>query len=65
MSILNYFFIGFIFTLLIEYLFNRNISHPLLKDATWDWSERIICILIWPLGLLVFLTAFIKTKFKK
>ena len=65
MSILNYFFIGFIFTLLIEYLFNHFISHPLLKGTKWDWSERIICILIWPLGLLVFLTAFIKTKFKK
>jgi hypothetical protein len=65
MIILNYFFIGVLFTFIIESLFYRLYEHPLLKDThEWGWSERIILILIWPLGLLVFLGAFIK-NYKK
>ena len=64
MSILNYFLIGTTFAFLIELLFNKFVSHPLLKGAKWGWFERIILILIWPIGVLVFLGSFI-SNFKK
>jgi hypothetical protein len=64
MSILNYFFIGFAFTFLIELLFNKFVNHPLLSKESWGFLERLICIIIWPLAVLVFLISFIKQFFK-
>ena len=66
MTILNYFFTGFAFTFLCDLLMNLKLiqNHPKMKNHTWGWNERIILILIWPLGLLVFLGAFIK-NYKK
>tara|TARA_R110001599_G_scaffold187022_1_gene381320 strand:+ start:313 stop:510 length:198 start_codon:yes stop_codon:yes gene_type:complete len=64
MSILNYFFIGVAFTFLAEVAFNKFQHHPLFKKVSWGGSERIMCTLIWPLGLAWFLVAFFKSMFK-
>ena len=66
MSILNYFFIGFIFTFLCDLLMNlKHIqNHPKMKDHTWGWNERITCILFWPIAFLIFSIAFLKQLFK-
>ena len=66
MSILNYFFIGFGFTFIVDLLLGiegiRN--HPKMKDKDWGMVQRILCMVIWPLASLVFLVAFIKQFFK-
>ena len=66
MSIINYFFIGFTFAFIIDFLLNIESvkTHPKMKDKSWGWRERTACILIWPIGLLVFIIAFIKERFK-
>ena len=63
--ILNYFFIGFVFTFLAEMLYQKFYDHPLLRKQSWGSLERLICVLIWPAGLIVFLVAFIGAYFKK
>ena len=71
MSILNYFFIGAGFTFIVDLLLGiegiRN--HPKikksLKQGDWRLQERILCIIIWPVAVLVFSTAFIKQYFNK
>ena len=67
MSILNYITIGVIYTFLIDMLnSNKKIkNHPLVKNKEWGWVERILCMIIWPLAILVFLNAFFKSYFKK
>ena len=66
MTILNYFFTGFAFAFIIDLLLSIEIikNHPRLKDKSWGWGERILCILIWPIASLIFLIAFIKERFK-
>ena len=65
MTILNYFFIGFSFTFLIDLLMTLKPikNHPKMKDHTWGWNERITCILFWPIAFIVFFIAFIKSYF--
>ena len=65
MSVLNYFFIAFVFTFFVDYMLSKFTAHPYLKGIGWSYTERIICILIWPLCFLVFIIAFIKERFKK
>jgi|19_taG_2_1085344.scaffolds.fasta_scaffold67969_2 mannose/fructose/N-acetylgalactosamine-specific phosphotransferase system component IIC len=71
MSILNYFFIGFAFTFIIDLLLGveKIKDHPKIKKALeqgdWRLQERILCILIWPLAFLIFSTEFIKQYFRK
>jgi len=66
MSILNYFFIGAGFTFIVDLLLNTDYiqNHPKSINTTWGMKERIICILIWPLSILIFLISFIKSFFK-
>jgi len=66
MSILNYFFIGSGFTFIMDLLLGiKSIkNHTKMKDKNWRVRERIICILVWPLAILVFSIAFIKSFFK-
>ena len=56
MNIFNYFFIGFIFTFLVDLLMglNKIKNHPKMKDHVWGWNERIICILFWPISFIIF-----------
>ena len=67
MSILNYFFIGFGFTFIVDLLLGMEgiKTHPNMKDQSWGMKERINCIIIWPLSALIFLIAFIKPLFRK
>tara|TARA_B110000881_G_scaffold117259_1_gene102876 strand:- start:188 stop:388 length:201 start_codon:yes stop_codon:yes gene_type:complete len=66
MSILNYFFIGTVFTFIIDLLLSmeRIKTHPAVKDKDWGIRERIICVIVWPLSTVIFLIAFIKQFFK-
>ena len=66
MTILNYFFIGSFFTFLVDILINYKPvkNHVKMKDKTWGWYERIICILFWPIASSVFFISFLKTYFR-
>tara|TARA_B110000046_G_scaffold162466_1_gene176785 strand:+ start:383 stop:583 length:201 start_codon:yes stop_codon:yes gene_type:complete len=66
MSLLNYFFIGAGFTFIVDLLLSmeRVRSHPAVESQEWGMVQRILCIIIWPLSVLVFLIAFIKQFFK-
>ena len=66
MTILNYFFTGFVFTFIIDLLMNLKpiINHPKMKDKVWGWNERITCILFWPIAFTIFTVQFIKSYFK-
>ena len=68
MSILNYFFIGAGFTFIVDLLLGMDgiKNHPKMQNTpSWDMKLRILCVLIWPLSMLVFLVNFIKTIFQK
>ena len=66
MSLLNYFFIGAGFTFIVDLLLSmeRIRSHPAVENQEWGMSQRILCMVIWPISALVFLIAFIKQIFK-
>ena len=65
--ILIYLFLGTIsmvaLELLVDYL-DTKIKVPNIRKEL-GLGGRIMGIIIWPVGLTIFLTAFIKTKFKK
>ena len=63
MTVYNYFFIGFIFTFMVDFMLSKFSNHPYLKEIGWSYTERIMCILIWPLAALVFAFNFIKQLF--
>ena len=70
MSILNYFFIGVVFTFVIDLILLSNYvrNHPKMKNVieqNWSMAARITCIVIWPLAAVVFIYSFIKQFFKK
>ena len=70
MSILNYFFIGVVFTFVIDLILLSNYvrNHPKMKNVieqNWSMAARITCIVIWPLAAIVFIYSFIKQFFKK
>ena len=57
----TYMTIGVIFTFLVELLIDWLISNEALKSKEdWGWSERILCIWIWPIALLVLVDGYIK-----
>jgi hypothetical protein len=66
MNILNYFFIGVAFIFVLDILLNIDSvkTHPKLKGKNFGWGERIMCVIVWPLAVIVFLIAFIKQFFK-
>ena len=64
--IINYLFIGVVFSFLLDYLVYKNQNHKSFKNIpNWTWKERILLILIWPLGLANFIYGFIKEYFRK
>ena len=70
MSILNYFFIGVVFTFVIDLILLSNYvrNHPKMKNVieqNWSMAARITCMVIWPLAAVVFIYSFIKQFFKK
>ena len=60
MSILNYFFIGFAFTFIVDLIIIKAKNHPKLINKIWGLKERVICVLIWPIATTVFIISFIK-----
>ena len=60
--ILNYLFIGFVFSFLLDY-FSFKLSH-LTHIKNWKWKERILVISIWPIFLVIFSVSFLKSYFK-
>ena len=70
MSIINYFFTGFIFTFIIDLILGLKMiqENPKIKnilDVNWTLGARIMCIIICPVGMLIFLVSFIKQFYKK
>ena len=64
--IINYIFVGFILTFLLDYISDKFKNHPSFKDVPeWDWGSRIIFMLFWPLGTFIFIYSFIKERFKQ
>ena len=66
MSVLNYFFIGAAFTFIIDLLMGMKgiKNHILVKEQKWGMIQRILCILVWPLSVLVFVLSFIRQFFR-
>ena len=49
---LNYLFIGFILTFLVDYFSFKYKNHKSFKNIPeWTWLARIFFALIWPIGL--------------
>ena len=66
MSILNYFFIGFMFVFVMDLWANKLKNMNLLsKTINWNLTEKLLAIIIWPIAALWFFIAFIRTIFKK
>ena len=70
MSIINYFFTGFIFTFIIDLILLSNYvrNHPKMKNVieqNWSMAARITCMVIWPFAAVVFIYSFIKQFFVK
>ena len=64
-KVLNYIFIGFTFTFLLDYISDKYADHPAFKDVPdWGWGARIMFILFWPLGAAIFIYNFLKSYFK-
>ena len=66
MSIFNYFFIGVVFTFVLDLILLQLQNHPIMLPVIekWDNKTRIACVLAWPLALIVFVYTFIKSYFK-
>ena len=65
-KLVTYLLIGAIFTFLVDSATRTKIFKVTNKTSKYfSNTERIICILIWPITLSVFLYAFIKTYFSK
>ena len=67
MSIINYFFIGVVFTFLLDLILTKLQNHPLMEEILKNWGckERIACTFIWPIAMLAFGGSFITSYFKK
>ena len=64
--ILNYIFIGFVFTFLIDYISDKFKNHPAFQGVPeWTWGARIALTLFWPLGVIIFIYTFLKSYTKQ
>jgi hypothetical protein len=65
--ILTYLLIGTLYTFLIELLADHLAKEYKLYDLKNELTlmVRVMSILIWPIGMIVFLNGYIKTRFKK
>jgi len=65
---IKYMTIGLVFTLLVELMIDWLIKQKALvkySKEDWGWSERIICVWIWPVALIVVVDGYIKGYFNK
>tara|TARA_R110001592_G_scaffold348930_1_gene643457 strand:- start:27 stop:233 length:207 start_codon:yes stop_codon:yes gene_type:complete len=65
--LLNYIVIGFIFAFIIDYMLTSKSfkNHSKTQNTKWGWDEKILAVVIWPIGIIIFLIAFVKQFFKK
>ena len=62
---LNYLFFGFVLAFLIDYLCHKFKDYPGWdRVPKWGWNARIIFILLWPIGLFLFIKTLIDQKYK-
>ena len=62
--VLNYIFIVFAFTFLLDYMSEKFKTHEGWENVPeWNWGARIMFALFWPLGTAVFIFIFIKEYF--
>jgi len=63
--VLNYIFIGFAFSFILDYLSDKYADHQSFQNVPeWGWGARIMFILFWPLGATIFIYIFLKEYFK-
>jgi hypothetical protein len=64
--VINYIFIGVIFTFIVDLFLNKAQDNPKVKEALEDWDneQRIACALLWPIGVIWFLITLIKNALK-
>ena len=63
--ILNYLFIGFVLSFLLDYISEKYKNHQSFQNVPeWDWQTRIIFALLWPIGLIIFIYSYIKAYFR-
>ena len=64
--LLNYIFIGFSFTFIVDFILNLESmkKHPKMRNLIWGWNERIVGILFWPIAIIIFSISFIKSYFR-
>ena len=63
--ILNYLFIGVVFMFVIDCIHYYFYDHQAFnKIKILGWKEKVVCGLIWPIAMFVFITAFLKAYFK-
>ena len=63
--ILNYIFVGFIFIFIMDILMSKLKNNGYLThDMNFDWGQRLIAVIVWPLMLIWFCVAFCKEFFK-
>ena len=65
MTLLNYLMVGFGCAFLLDLMYYLFRNHKAWETVPqWDWKSRILFALIWPVGISVFIYAFIKEFFK-
>jgi len=58
---LNYLFIGFVLTFLLDYFSFKYKNHPSWANVPdWGWGARIAFAIFWPIGLFLFIYTYIK-----
>jgi len=63
--ILNYIFIGFVFIFILDCVSSMYRYHEAFKNIPeLRWQERVVCVIIWPLTLIVFIYSYLKSFFK-
>jgi len=62
---LNYIFIGFAFSFILDFISYKYTDHPSFQNVPeWSWGARIMLILFWPLGAAMFIHVYLKEYFK-
>jgi hypothetical protein len=58
---------GVVFTFLLDLILTKLKNHPLMKKIieNWGWKERVVCVLIWPIAILIFGGSLIISSFRK
>jgi len=62
-TFIYYLFIGVIFSLVVDLStwYYQSQGNKLPEGSEWDWNTRVIAILIWPVGIMYFISGFIIT----